>query len=442
MSLSERAASLARRLSALKERWPDGFGDGAIFLIYLAAGTIVMVFLFYTVHSRSIDKIQAVNQRFHRVVQTWIEHGYLKHGGLAFTQAGEADPGQRVWRSSSMGFLQGAHLLERLHYLVRGRYSYRLMTLHNQGVVLLTAAVVALLAMHLATLLGLSRDRAFLLGLGCQCVYQTFPQNLYYFWEILPPAVLCLPAAAWLLFEVHQLEAPAARARPWVRAAAIFAMAWIEPFSATFIIATFVLALYLLAREQLRRVPVFLSVILPALAAAALLFLQVQWARYRFPSALVEGSEFGFRTGLDGSVEYVRGHWDLVNRKFPEPNWPINDWKALFLSGAAALILVFVLRLTTKLPLHRPVFVLAVSLGLYVPFAFTFFQAVAIHPYGYDVYLLLPIVVALFGVAPAALEMLTKQTGLFVFASLIAAWCMAWMQLRTYVMQYPMPWAR
>ena len=35
-------------------------------------------------------------------------------------------------------------------------------------------------------------------------------------------------------------------------------------------------------------------------------------------------------------TEAVQGHWDLVTRKWPTPDWPINFWKWLFCAGAAA----------------------------------------------------------------------------------------------------------
>ena len=62
----------------------------------------------------------------------------------------------------------------------------------------------------------------------------------------------------------------------------------------------------------------------------------------------------------------------------------------------------------------------------------------AIHPYGYDIYLLLPLVVALFGVAPATLEQRSHNTGVFVYATILLAWCFAFVQLRTYAMQFPL----
>ena len=305
------------------------------------AGTVLMVFLFGTVHRRSPDEIRAFGDRFHRVVQVWIEHGYLKHGGLYFAEPVDANPRQIVWRSSSMAFLQGAHLLERVHYLSRGRYSYRLMAVHNQAVVLLTSAILALLAMRLATRLGLEADRAFILGLGSLAVYQTFPQNLYYFWEILPTTVVSTIVASWLLLEESRFGQLRDDTRTVVlRSAAVFLLAWLEPVSAFFLLPTFALVLFLLAPAEWRRIPFGRSVVVPAVAALGLYALQILWVRFWYPGVNLVGSSFVFRTGLDGSTQYVLGHWDLLTRKWPVPDWPINLWKPLFLSGFAAYVLV------------------------------------------------------------------------------------------------------
>jgi hypothetical protein len=409
------------------------------FVWFLASGAVLMTFLFFTVHQRSGSDILAFSTRFHRVVQVWIENGYFKHGGLAFTEAGDANPNQVVWRSSSMAFLQGAHLLERLYYLVRGLYSYRLMALHNQIVVLVTASLLALLGMRLSRQIGVSSGPAFVLGLACQAVYQTFPQNLYYFWELLPTTVIALVAAGWLLFEEDAFENPAENPRRvWMRSFWIFLLVWIEPVSAMFIIATFLLTLYLMAPTTLPRVAVLRSIVRPAIAGIGLYAIQLVWVRYRFPHVTLEGSGFMFRTGLDGSTQYVRSHWDLLTRKWPVPDWPINFWKPLFLAGSTAVLSVLTFFYRSHLPLRSSIFVIAVSLGLYVPLAFSFFQAVAIHPYGYDIYLLFPLVLALFAVLPAALEATTGHRGVFVWMTIVAAWCFSWMHLRTYAMQFPL----
>ena len=416
-------------------------GPWQALILYLLAGAVLMAFLFATVHRRTPAEIRgyASFQGFPEIIQVWIEHGYLKHGGLAFRQPASANPTQKVWRSNSMAFLQGAHLLERVSYAVTGQYSYRLMTVHNQSVIWLTAAAIGLLCMRLAMRLGVIPGRAFLLGLAGQAVYQTFPQNLLAYWELLPTAVVLLVAVSWLLVEETRFDRELdEKTYVRLRMLFVFVLAWLEPYGTVFLLVTFVLAFHLLAPEDRRRIPVLRSIVWPAVAGIGLLIIQVLWVRYNYPLVTLWSTGFLERTGLDGSTEYIQGHWDLLTRRWPYPDWPVNFWKALFLSGVVALVAVAVLRLVSRLPLRSAIFVLCVSLGLYLPFAFAAVQATAIHPYGYDIYLLFPLIVALFAVLPAAVEALTRHTGLLVFASLLAAWCFAWVQLRTYAIQFPL----
>jgi hypothetical protein len=219
---------------------------------------------------------------------------------------------------------------------------------------------------------------------------------------------------------------------------AIFLAVWVEPYGASLLLVVFALALHLLVPAERVQVSLLRSVLLPAAGALGMFLLQILWVKLRYPSVTLWSTGFLERTGLDGSTQYVSGHWDLLTRKWPVPNLPDNFWKPLFIAGTVALVTIVILRLVSRLPLKVPVFVLCVLLGLYVPFAFAAFQATAIHPYGFDVWLLVPLTLSLFVLLPAALEELTAHSGLFVFASMMAAWCFSWVHLRTYAMQFPL----
>ena len=90
---------------------------------YLVTGAVLMAFLSATIHQRSVAEIQNYPsfQRYHQIIQVWIEHGYFTHGGLAFKEPASANPTQMVWRSNSLAFLQVAHLLQRINYALTGR---------------------------------------------------------------------------------------------------------------------------------------------------------------------------------------------------------------------------------------------------------------------------------------------------------------------------------
>lgn len=83
------------------------------------------------------------------------------------------------------------------------------------------------------------------------------------------------------------------------------------------------------------------------------------------------------------------------------------------------------------------VFILMAALGLYIPYAFLFSQATIIHSHGYDVYIAIPLILALFAVLPACIESLTKNTGIIVLLTIGLAFCYSMAQIRTYAIQYP-----
>ena len=372
----------SRRLAAIAERLSPARSTATALLLYLLAGAALTAFLFLTVHKRPESELTGLHFiRYHQVVRVWVEDGYLKHGGLAFLEPVDRNPKQKVWRSNSMAFLVGALLLERVPYVAGGSYSLRLMTVHNQLIVWLSAAALALLSMRMAMRIGVPASHAFLLGLGCQAAFQTFPDNLYLFWEMLPTGVVVLLVIPFLIleearFERNRDETPFSAAR----AVLVFLLAWVEPIGAIFFLASYALVLFLFSEGELSRIRPVRTIALPALLGIALFALQIAWVRFRYPTVELEGSGVLFRTGLDGSTQYVKGHSDILTRKWPQPDWLINRWKELFLAGAVALVIVLVLRVTSKLELRSAVFILCVALGLYVPYAFTFSQAAAIHP--------------------------------------------------------------
>ena len=90
----------------------------------LLFGLAILAFLFATVHRRDLNAALTTkyvytasedSQRYLKLIQLWIEQGYLKHGGLWFLQPGDVgyvgEDAPRVYRSGSMAYLQAAHLL-------------------------------------------------------------------------------------------------------------------------------------------------------------------------------------------------------------------------------------------------------------------------------------------------------------------------------------------
>ena len=80
--------------------------------------------------------------------------------------------------------------------------------------------------------------------------------------------------------------------------------------------------------------------------------------------------------------------------------------------------------------------------GGWIIYAAVFSQAFVIHPYLFDVLLFAPLVVALFAVAPALAESLTRRTGAILLLVVLAAFWYSLFQMRLYALRYPMPGTR
>jgi hypothetical protein len=83
--------------------------------------------------------------------------------------------------------------------------------------------------------------------------------------------------------------------------------------------------------------------------------------------------------------------------------------------------------------------VLAGLTGAWLVYAAIFSQAIVIHPYLYDVLLFTPLCIALFALAPALLESMTRRTGAIILVIVFAAFWYSFFQLRLYALRRPMP---
>ena len=111
-------------------------------------------------------------------------------------------------------------------------------------------------------------------------------------------------------------------------------------------------------------------------------------------------------------------------------------WPSLFLAGVAAVLAILAAYVRGHAP-RIAVIVLATLLGEYVLFAATFSQLVALHPYLFDLVLVTPLILALFGIVPALVESHTHRTGVMVLLTFFGAVWLSMFQLRLYALAYP-----
>ncbi len=423
-----------------EKRWYGRLFDGRLttLLGLVLAGLAVEAALFATVQKdrelRGTDKIQ--------VIMVWIQHGYLKHGGLKFLEPVDSNPTQRVWRSSSMGYMQSAHLVERIYVAFRGRPSYTLLAVHNQAVVMLASALLGLLAFRIVVTIGAAPPHALLMALATACVYQTFPSNLNAILSIYPTIFVLLGFISFLILELRGIgdETPPG----WcagARAATVFAMFYCDPITVGLFMMFYCLVSVLLAPEVHRNYRFLVTIAVPAALAVGVFALQLLWVRWRYPGIQLYGSSFMFRTGFDGATDYYRTHADLILSRFTLAFGPellyLAQWWVLMVGGLIALVWVTVSYLRSRRELRGAVYVMIVALTMYLPFAFLFSQAAIIHPWEFDQYLTVPLVLALFAVLPTMLGRGSTQPAIFTLVSVIGAFCYCMVQLRMYATVYP-----
>ena len=98
-------------------------GGSAGLVIFLLWGSLILMGLFLSVHSRGIGESQnALQDRWTNIILLWDKDGYFVHGGLWFSKALIEDPAQTIISPYTMGFLQGTFILEKVqiwldHYL-------------------------------------------------------------------------------------------------------------------------------------------------------------------------------------------------------------------------------------------------------------------------------------------------------------------------------------
>jgi hypothetical protein len=408
--------------------------------LFFAIGLIAFGYAWMTVHRRSLGALSGAAGpiRTHAIITHWTNHGFFASYGMLWPTPDE----KFIYRSGTGAFMVSGFLVEKVWMAMTGRYGWRLLALHNEMVLLLIAALLAMLAFRIARRLGADPRYAFVLAVAVQMVWFTFPENLAGFW-LLPEQTWCLlPAVVFLLIEERALDGRT-RSMTVLQALAIFALTYIEYVVGTMFIVSYVAAIFLLRgdRPPVRRMAAVL--LLPCLCAFALYGIELLGVRHvsRQTGAKLTGSDFSYRSGLDGDAMFYGDHLDIafgrdVVRGGRSPH--LFRWEGLFLCGIAALLATLAAYIRGRVPRIAVVALIAL-LGSWLLYAAVFSQAVALHPYLFDVMLATPLIMALFAIVPALVESRTNQSGTIVMLAIFAATWLSMFQLRVYALCYPAP---
>ena len=409
--------------------------------LLLAAGSAILVFAYLTVHGRDPSQLTVHfgAARTHLAITHWLEHGYFRSGGLSVRNG---ETGLYFYRSSTGGRLLTGFLLEKVYSAVAGRYSWRLLALHNQVFSLGTAALLGLLGFRVARRLGARPLHALVLAVSLEAVHFTFPDNLALFWEMSARGCWLFFAALFLLIEERCVDGRT-RGLTIAQAVATFLLTYMDHIAGPAFVASYCAVTLLLGngRRTLKRVVV--TAVAPAALALAVFAVQLGWVHVAYPDIPKQGSGFLARTGLDGSSQHYVDHMDiaygrdLARANFAQNRSALFRWQWLFVAGTTAFLGSVVAAMRGRVP--RVVVVSLVSLlGAYLLYAAVFSQAVVIHPYLYDVMLFTPLVLALFVVVPCLVESVAAQRGLAVVAVFFLAVWVSMVQMRDYALRFPL----
>jgi hypothetical protein len=423
-----------------RSRWLDG--SWRTLGIYLLFCSLVAVSLAATVNRRSDASLQSSfgGSRWKDVITFWSENGYFRHAGLIFYTNkpiwypdNPAAKGTFCYSASTGGFLIAANALETIAILTTGSYSYHLIAHHNEAILLLASALVGFLALKLSSGLGCAPRHSLVLGLGCALIFQTFPFNLATYWETTAQFVAQLFMIVFLLLMEQTLfRSRLSRSAYVTTFLVVFFMCYSEMIVSFFCLATFVVIILVLGRGAVRWKRIILTLVAPAGLSLLTFAVQLAWVKFVLHAPMI-GHGIMYRTGFDGSIQYVGDHWSLIRKRIG----PLAmDWKWLFIAGSVAV--VFILIQFARNPRYRrSVMIVTCALGSFVPMAFFFSQMAVIHPYYFDTFLVLPLVLCLFALAPATMEIWSGNKGIFTLVSIGMAFCYAMVQIRTYAIMFP-----
>jgi len=432
-SISEPAA--APRFERLLDSTP------AVFAAFLLLAAVALGVAWITVHSRQPQELVEWQDsaRSHVVLSHWLDEGYFHYVGVI-----NHDPKKMsLYRSSTGAYMVSGFIVEKIYVMAYGRYSYRLLALHNQVVTMILGALAGLLSYRLARRFGLESLLAFSAGAGVVIVIFTNPECLQLYWEINPQAYALLFALVYLILEEWSLDrSPGRPDLLFAQAGAVFLMTAMESIFALCFTASLAAVIVLLRRGvSFRRF--LLVAVLPCLAGLVLYQMQVKIAKARFPDAPTTGSSILSRTGLDGDSRVYGDHLDIAfNRSVPRGNWPVNRqyifrWPTVFFLGLASIFAVLIAFVRGRAP-RLALETLVALTGAWVLYAAVFSQSVKIHPWLYDLLLFAPLAIALFAIAPSLLESLTGRTGAIVLVIVFSAFWYSMFQLRLYSLRYPL----
>src|SRR5262245_32394493 len=244
------------------------------FVAYFVATGLVYTFVLISVngHVGQQLEVQMLPARTMDWLLNWHRYGFADYAGLLIY----SKDGLTVYKSHSGFHLWPLYGAELVIYAFIERFSFRAAAVFNQSVIWVGAALTGWLGMRLTK--HVPRHQAFLLGLGCAVVYQTFPLNLMNYWYLNPLSFSINAMLAFWLAESYARSGCWHRSVPIIMSVSVLVLALSSSMALTlFFVGAYLIAESMLEGSRLSTRRVLWYVVAPVAAVALFKAAQIAW---------------------------------------------------------------------------------------------------------------------------------------------------------------------
>lgn len=410
----------------LWEKILAGKGWTLVFLLWI--GLIVALFLHLTVYARPIDEVLRISYRTQYIVTFWVEHGFVKHAGLSFSEPPESNPKAMVYRSHPHAYLYPLYLMNFLNYWIQGvKFDPGIFALYNQALLWIPSVGLGFLGVRVAKRLNTSPLATLACGITGQIIYHTFPYHLERYFEPMPEQFMCLFLVCLLIIEELDCDRQQNKFL-FLRGLCIFLLIYFEKVIGLTGVAAYLLLLMLSNKFQIKKISLL---ILSIFLSRVVHLMQLGWMKLKFPEISFVGATFLWRSGLDGATNHVgiltpdqMGSGMSFLRSVGMISFIIILW--CFFHGGQQV-------------LRMPLMLILIAIGFYVVPAYLFNQAFLIHIYLNDLFLAIASILAFCYILVPYLESKTRNTGILIWILVIVGFCLSMYQLRVFAVAHPLP---
>lgn len=403
-------------------------GKGWTLVFLLWVGLIVALFLHFTVYARPIREVMRISYRTQYIVTFWIEHGFVKHAGLGFSEPPESNPKAMVYRSHPHANLYLLYLINLLNYWIRGvKFDPGLLVLYNQALLWIPSVGLGFLGVRVAKRLNTSPLVALICGMTGQIIYHTFPYHLERYFEPLPEQFMCLFLVSLLIVEELDVNKKHKHFL-LLRGLCLFLLVYFEKGIGIPGLGAYLLLLMLSNNLQLKQ---FCLLLFSMGMGMGFLRMQLGLVKLKFPEISFVGATFLWRSGLDGATNYVG---------ILTPDQMGAGMVFLRNVGAISLlILLWCFFRRDQQILKNPLILILIAIGFYVVPGYLFSQSFLIHIYLNDLFLAIASILAFCYILVPYLEQRTGNTGIIAWVLVIVGFCLSMYQLRVFAVAHPLP---